>query len=136
MLRISIIIAALLALLALSACGGDDDGEGQDIATTGDVERYCELSAELDRAGEAAFGELERDPNATPEEFRAAERELVEGQEAEIQELQDAAPAEIVEDVETLSDALRARAGLGPQVDEAEAAAAERRVQEFEKRSC
>jgi hypothetical protein len=135
-IRPSIVIAALLVLSSLAACGSDGDGEGRAVATTASLERYCELTAELNRAGEDAFRELEQDPDATPEEFEAAERDLVEDQEAKIQDLQDAAPTEIAEEVQTLFDALHARAGLGPPVDETEAASAERRVQDFEKRSC
>jgi hypothetical protein len=131
--------ALLLALVAsgLLAIGCDDDDNGEDDDAAGpDVERYCQLTAELDRAGEEAFQGLEQDPQATEEDFEAAEKEFVESHQAQLDEVEQVAPEEISQDVETLSNALRARAGLGPEVDEAEEAAADKRVQGFEQQNC
>lgn len=131
--------ALVLALAASSflaiGCGDDENGAGEDVAGP-DLERYCELSAELDRAGEEAFRDLENDPQATAEDFKAAERDLVEDNEEQLDEIVQAAPEEISQDAETLQASLRARAGLGGDVDEAEAAAAEKRVQAFDKENC
>jgi hypothetical protein len=126
-----ILLGVITAVLAVG-CGDDDD----DQTAAADLERFCALSEELDRAGADAFRELEQDPDATPEDFEAAERELVESHEAQIDELQEVAPPEIAEDARTLAEALRARAGLGAKVDEGEAEAAEQRVQRFEKQNC
>jgi len=123
------VILVASGLLA-TGCGDDDNGEG-DAAAGPDLERYCQLTAELDRAGEEAFQR-----QATEKDFEAAEKELVESHQAEIDELEQVAPEEISEDVETLSNGLRARAGLGPAVDEAEEKAADKRVEGFEKQNC
>ncbi|MEX2194896.1 MAG: hypothetical protein WD844_06385 [Thermoleophilaceae bacterium] len=139
MLRLPIVLAALIALLGLAACGGDDNGETTsraDAAATPDVGRYCQLVKELDARGEEHFASLGEDASA--EDFEAAERGFVERYEAELDELQRVAPTEIKADAEKLLAAMRQRAGLTTttEVDEAEAAAAEERIQVFEKREC
>src|SRR5215207_560214 len=131
--------ALLLVLVAsgllATGCGDDDNGESDDVAGP-DLERYCELTAELNRAGEEAFHGLEKDPQATEKDFEAAEKGFVESHQAQLNELEQVAPEEISKDVETLSNGLRARAGLGPGVDEAEEGAADKRVAGFEKQNC
>ncbi len=131
---VALIAAVAASSLMLFACG-DDDGGGEEAGGP-DVERYCALSVELDEAGSEAFRELESDPEATKADFEAAEREFVESNEEKIDEVSEVAPEEISEDVTTLFASLRARAGLGPEVDEAEVRAAEKRVQAFDKENC
>jgi hypothetical protein len=128
------LIATVLAALIVGCGGDDDDGEGTDEASSG-LERYCELSRELDEAGSEKFEALESDPNATRADFEAAERELYEENETRIEEAQEVAPEEISDDVAVLVQALRARAGLGGEVP-AGAGDADRRVQEFEAENC
>lgn len=99
---------------------------------TATTRRFCFLA----RSWSCPTRELEQDPDATPEDFEAAEREFVDSHEAQIDELQAVAPLEIAEDVQTLAESLRARAGLGAEVDEEEAGAAAERVQGFEKQTC
>ncbi len=123
------------ALLLAAGCDDDDNGEEGDVAGP-DLERYCELSTELDRAGSATFEKLEADPKATEKDFETAEREFVESHQVELDEIQQVAPEEISEDVKTVVDGLRARAGLGPEVAEADQTAAEKRIQAFEKQNC
>ena len=130
-LALALLVASALTAVAVG-CGED----GGDETAAADVERYCELTAELDRAGTKALAKLERDPEATDEDFERAERELVQSHEAEIEEVQDVAPSEIAESVRMQVRAIRARAGLSEPVDEAEARVAERRVQQFEKQNC
>jgi non-homologous end joining protein Ku len=127
------VMVAAMALGA-SGCGDDDDDEGAPAAEAS-VERYCELSRQLDRAGQKVFEDLEQDPEATSKDFEAAERQLVEENEEPLQEIQEVAPAEIRDDVATLVQALRARAGLG-EPPQANSGAAERRITEFERESC
>ncbi len=137
MLRPATIIALLLASLVLvAACGDDDDdaSDGTEVAAA-DTERYCELSAELDRAGQAQFESLEQDPNATEADFEAVEREFVETYEDEIDELQEVAPDEIAGDVALLVEGLRARAGLGGE-EPGGIGKAEERLDQFETQSC
>ena len=123
------------AVLLGFGCGGDEEGETE-TAPGPDLARYCELSAEADRAGDAAFAGLESDPEATREDYEAAEREFVEDNQALLDELGEVAPVEISQDLEIMIAGIRARAGLGPSVDEADAVPAEKRVQTFEKQNC
>lgn len=142
MLRRSIITVAVLAALALVACGDDsDEGAGNEpttatVATAGDVERYCALTRELDAEGEQFFAGLGRD--ASPAQYEAAERRFIEAHSADLDELGRVAPSAIKSDVQKLFAGMRERAGLQPaiEVSEAQASAAEARIQAFEKRSC
>lgn len=133
-----IALAALIALLGLAACGGDDNDETTSRAAAAgpDVGRYCQLVKELDAKGEEHFASLGED--ATPEEFQAAERRFVERYQPDLDELQRVAPIEIKADAEKLLAAMRQRAGLTTttEVDEREAAAVEKRIQTFEAREC
>ena len=138
MLRPSIIVTALAALLAIAACGGDDNTASDKKAVTaaGDVKRYCALTRELDASGEKFFAELGRD--ARPEEFEAAERRFIEASAAKLQELERVAPRETRADMRKLLAAMRERAGLETaiELDQAKASAAEKRVRAYEKRNC
>jgi hypothetical protein len=129
----TIVMVAAVALVGFG-CGDDDGDEGAPDATAS-VERYCELTRELDRAGEEFFEDLEKDPDATPKDYQAAERQLVEESEESLDELQDVAPAEIKDDVAILVQALSARAGLEAEVPP-NAEAAETRITKFEKQNC
>ena len=140
---LSLILLALALGAALPACGDDDDddggGGGADTGTqpaVADVGRYCELTKELDEAGNEAFRELEQNPNASEEDFERVEREFVESNQEKIDELVRVAPEEIREDIGVLLAGLRSRAGQGPEVDEDQEQAAERRVTRFEDENC
>ena len=139
MLRLSIVLAMLIALLGLAACGDDNDddgGTGRVTAAAPDVGRYCQLVKELDAKGEELFANLGED--ASPEQFEAAERGFVERYQPQLDELLRVAPTEIRADAEKLLAGMRQRAGLttATEVNEAEATAAEERVQAFEEREC
>jgi hypothetical protein len=135
-----LITAIVLATVALAACGEDDTAQPSARATAtppaGDAERYCALSREMDAAGTKFFARLERKENATAEDYEAAERRFVERFAPQFDAIETAAPAEIRDDVAILLAGQRQRAGLGGSVDEAEAGAAEKRVQAYEKRHC
>jgi hypothetical protein len=131
---------ALVALLALglvaAGCGDDDEEEPAQPEATADVDRYCELARQLDKAGDKVFARLE-EQEASRNEFKEAEAELFRTNEAEIEELQQVAPPEIQADVETLVARFQARAGLGddaPTVKQREVA--EERVTQFEEENC
>lgn len=100
------------------------------------MERYCALVQELDAAGEKFFSRLGKD--AGPKEFEAAERRFIKEFKPKLSELEQVAPPQIADDVETLMTAMRQRGGIetATQVPEQQAAAAERRVKAFEKREC
>ena len=129
----TVVIVAAVALVGFG-CGDDDGNEGAPAATVS-VERYCELTRELDRAGGEIFEELEKDPDASPKDFEAAERQMVEQNEGSLEELQQVVPDEIKDDVAILVEALRARAGLEGEVSP-DAGAAETRIDKFEKQNC
>lgn len=138
MSRTSLVAVALVALLGLAACGADDNDEPATATPSSaeDRDRYCALTRELDADGEKFFAGLGRD--ASPKEFEAAERRFVEDSSARLDELQRVAPRQIAADVAKLLAGMRQRAGLQPTitVSEAQASAADERVQAYEKRNC
>lgn len=109
-------------------CGDDDD------EAAGDTERYCQLTRELDKAGEDAFAPLEADETATEEDFADAGRRFFDEHRDDFNELRQTAPEEIREDVTVLLDGMKARAGGEEPPPEADAA--EGRIQEFEAQNC
>ncbi len=130
-----ILIALLLGALGPVACGDDEDDST--AATGADLARYCQLSRQLDSAGQEIFRKLEQDPTATPEDFRKAEAELVRQEAAALDELTQVAPPEIRQEAAVLVSALHARAGLADQpADEKAAADAEQTVTQFERQNC
>lgn len=139
MIRSSAIVLALIAALALSACGDDDNTSSAQTATTavsGDVDRYCALTRQLDAEGEQFFTDL--DEGSSRAEFKAAERRMAEHFADELDEVQRVAPRQIKTDVRKVVAALHERAGLQPQitVSETDASAADKRVLAYEKRNC
>ena len=140
------LIFLVLAAGVSASCGdGDDQSPAEGTAETsggskeadaGDVERYCAITKELDRAGSEFFKELEQDPSATAKDYQEAEADFIEEYEAELNELASEAPPEIQEDLRVLLAALKGRAGLGPAVDKEEALEAQANIQKFEKAEC
>lgn len=124
-------LAGLAAVTAIAACGDDDDAEG-------DVERYCEILDELEVRGNEIFEGLESDPDASDEDFEAAERDFVESSEDEFEELVETAPEDLREDVRTVLDGIRQRGGLevDNEVSEEEEAAADEQVRAFAEAEC
>ena len=140
MRRPAIILATVLTLV-LAACGDDEDettagSSTATVAAAADPDRYCALARELDAEGEQFFAGLGED--AKPEEYEAAERRFITRFAGKIGELEQAAPQEIKRDVGTLLAGQRERAGLpaATKVEESEGAAAETRIQAWEKRNC
>jgi hypothetical protein len=127
--------------LALTACGDDEAPTTRSSAESastsaegGDVDRYCELVAELNALGEQIFAGLPEE--AAPEEVMLREQELVEQGAAQLDELERVAPDEIADDVPVVLDDLRARAATGEQPDAEAASAAEERVRAFDEEHC
>jgi hypothetical protein len=129
--------AALLGVAAILLAAGCGDADEDTSGATVDIARYCEITQQLDEAGTEEFEELEQDPDATREDFEAAERRLYEENEDLIAEGQRVAPPEIQDELEILVAGLRSRAGLGDEApDRADARAAERAIEKFEKENC
>jgi hypothetical protein len=131
-------LGAALALV-LPACGDDESPTtSTEAATTsvagGDVDRYCELTAELDAMGEQLFADLSQD--AAPEEVVQREQQLVEQASAHFDELVEVAPDAIADDVPVLLDGIRARAATGEDPDQEASSAAEERILAFEEENC
>jgi hypothetical protein len=120
-----VLAAAVLtcALTGLAACGGDDDDSASTEAAGADsesepepesgskakkdskIERYCELSEELDNIEEPAEAETEEELAQTMKDFLSDHKDLIE-------DITAAAPDEIKADIEKAFDALR-RIGEG-----------------------
>lgn len=96
MRRLSILGLAAV-LLVFGACGDDgNDASGGDAAG-GDLDRYCEISSELDKRGEKAFEEAPDDASEVDvlKKFFADNDELFD-------ELREVAPEEVRNDIETV----------------------------------
>ena len=127
------LIVGVVAMLTLGACGDDDGDDAQ--ASSGDVERYCDLTNELDEAGSEAFDALEDDENATEEDFARVMEGFIEAHVDEFQERRRVAPEEIRTDVDRMLDGIEAGAHADEQPDE-NVAEAEQRVLAFEEANC
>jgi hypothetical protein len=138
LLRRTIFVLALgLCVASFASCGDDDSTQSEPTASKPDSARYCELSAQLDQAGKEQFQALAKDPNASREDYEAAERDLVEENSDLLEEIQQVAPAEIQDQAATLIASLRVRAGLSDEkVDPGQAKEAEKAVVAFEKQNC
>lgn len=120
---------AAVAVLLVTGCGDDEEDAG-------DVERYYELTRELDEAGTEHFEALEVDESATEDDFAEAERQFVEDNEDRFDELIESAPEEIRADVDTFLGAMRSgelSAEGGPSDD---AIAAEEAIVAWEEANC
>lgn len=124
-------VGTVVAAAALGACSDD----GDDDEATGDVDRYCELTAELDAAGSEFFADLEADESATDEDYAQAEADFIEAHQDDFDEILEAAPEEIRADLEVLLDAQDRRAE-GDNEPPAGADEAEERILDFEAESC
>jgi hypothetical protein len=134
-----LVLAGGLAL-ALAACG-DDEPDTQSAAeptatspASGDADRYCELTAELEGIGEEVFADVPED--APAEEYMRREQQLLEQGSAQFEELERVAPEEIADDVPVMLDGIRARAATGEDPDQDTASAAEERVLAWEEENC
>lgn len=129
----------LAAAVGSGACGQDEDAKTTSAARTpkDNIARYCALTRELDAAGTRFFARLERQ-NASPEDFRDAERRFVRQNAGRLGEIERVAPRAIAEDVRVILAAMRERGGLEPgmEVSQEQAQAAERRVKRLEQRQC
>jgi hypothetical protein len=136
-LRPAIVLVLAAAALGIGACGSDDDDQDGPERAAGDPARYCALVAALDRRGQRVFAALERDDDASPAEFEAAERRFVTEAANDLAALRRAAPAALRDDVATFVEAMRGRGGLDDAPpSEARASAAEKRLRAYDERTC
>lgn len=100
-----------------------------------DPQPYCKVTRQLEKAGEEAFATLER--NATPAEYKAAERNFILDNADLLDELVVTAPPNLTDDVETFLTAMRQRGGLEDSgVTQREATKAENKILAFEDQHC
>ena len=101
-----------------------------------DPSKYCRLVAELDARGNKVFRPLGRD--ATPAEYRQAERRFVRDNAALIAQVVPALPARLRDEGQAIVTAMRQRAGLHvPQpIADGAASRAEKTILAFERRVC
>ena len=122
-------VLAAAAGLLVTGCGGG----GASSTAAANVQRFCELQAQLAGLGQQLTAPLEKS-NASPAQFRAADRKIVES--PQFKELQKTLPAEIKKPAQIALAALRGRAGLGPTVSQAKESAAIKQVQQFAQQNC
>jgi hypothetical protein len=135
-LRWLAVAVVVVAAMGFAACG-DDDEEGGETTAVADIDRFCELTKQLDQAGTEAFEELEQDPEATREDFEQAEAEFLQEHEAELDEIQQVAPEEIQNEIQVVIAGTRGRAGLEENPPEQqEERAAEEAIRQFERENC
>ncbi len=141
----TLVALACVAALGLVACGGDDDGTGEETATTEtlavatepDLERYCELVTELDARSAEVFNELGAEGVPTDAELAAAQQQVLDENAELIDELARVTPEEIADDFELTLESARERAAAGdaasPPRDVADAG---ERLQKFRSENC
>lgn len=130
-----VLVAMVTGALALGAC---DSGLESQQAAVGepDVERYCELSQQLDRVGEQELDVDFESATPDPETVQAEFSDFVAAQDDRLDELQRVAPEEISDDVDTLVEALREIGDTGDLSAFAEVSDAEERITQFEQEQC
>ena len=103
------------AALAIAACGGDDDSGTSADSTTGsqpNVERYCELVAQLDQISTDLFSKLD-DTSPTKAELAAAQLQILNENADLISQIEAAVPDEIRDDFMLSEQSARQRAEAG-----------------------
>ena len=115
----------------MAGCGGG--GGGNSTTSSSDVQQFCELQAQLSKLGQKLTAPLEQ-RNASPAQFKAAERKIVQSQ--QFKKLEQAIPSEIKEAGQTAFAAQRSRAGVGPPANQQQEAAAEKQIQQFTTKNC
>ncbi len=124
-LRHAAAVVLIAAPLATGACSDDESS----TAAAGDSEQdYCEILSEIDGLAGEAFGALEED--ASEADFDAVQAQFVEDNRARFEDLVDAAPTAIAEDLRIVVDGVLA----GPEAEED--VEASERVTEFDAEVC
>lgn len=126
--------------LVVPACSDEEPttqsstGPASVTAESGDVDRYCTLTEDMNALGKEIFADVPED--ATAEQVMALQQQLVDRGAAILEEMEEVAPEEIREDVAVFNDDLRARAATGQSADEEAAAAAEESSRAFADEHC
>jgi hypothetical protein len=136
----SLIAALAVAALTIAGCGDDESADETTVAAQPDLERYCELVAELDRNSAAIFTETAEEAEGgipSNEELAAAQLRVLEENEDLIAEAGVVVPDEIRDDFELSVESARERAEAGDASQPPkEVADAGIRLQEFRRDNC
>jgi hypothetical protein len=111
-----------LAAIVVGGCGQEID----DVAAGGDLERYCRLVQELDTASREAYAAFEEAGSVTEQDAAQAGRDFLDVHADLIDDLGDAAPIEIRDDVQLMYDAAAQNLELGTKIPDDMRAAGER----------
>jgi hypothetical protein len=119
------------AVLLVAGCGGDD------TSSTGsaDVQRFCEITAQLDREGTRIFKKVESSNEGHKVLLREQKAFLKRNQEL-LAEVQKVAPDELTDAVALEIAASKASAGEGPAVDQQQLSEGQAQVDAFRKENC
>jgi hypothetical protein len=137
-----ILIPLFLTALLFSVACGDDDGGGDTAAgdssggDSGGADDFCGILLELDQAQDPTD---DLDENATEQDVEEALRTAFEDLGVQIDDLRDAAPDEIKDDVNTVADAVESFVDGGSLEElssDEEVTAASTRLDEFEAANC
>jgi hypothetical protein len=127
-----------VAALAIAACGGDDSSTSED-STTGsqpNVERYCQLVAQLDQISTDLFSKLD-DTSPTKAELAAAQLQILNENADLISQIEAAVPDEIRDDFILSERSARERAEAGDaSVPPKDVVAANLRLRKFRVQNC
>ncbi|RBY89009.1 hypothetical protein DQ244_14635 [Blastococcus sp. TBT05-19] len=134
--------ATAVLLAALPACGSDggtDEAGGESPASTsaaGDVEAFCAAAVEAESM--ASQGPAVDFETASPEEIQAAVTEFGARLEPSLKEVEDTAPDEVRDDVETLTGMIRQMLETGDDtlMDSEEARSADAGIDDYMLDSC
>lgn len=120
--------------LALGACEGGLSTK-QAAVNEPNVERYCQLSQQIDRIGEQGLDVDFESATPDPEKVQAEFSDFVAAQDDRLNELQRVAPEELADDVDTLVKALREIGETGNLSAFEKVSDADERITEFEQSS-
>lgn len=119
------------AVLLLAACGGDDTSG----SSSADVQRFCEVTAQLDKEGTRIFNQVQSN-RESHKVLLQKQRAFLKQEGDLLDEAQATAPDEISDAVATEIAASRASAGEGPAVDAQKLSDAQTQVDAYRKKNC
>ena len=118
------------AAMALASCSDDNKIPASSNSP------YCKLVLDLEGDASEAYAKVREDPNATAEDYAAADEAFVEKHQDDVDAIEAAAPKEIQDDVATVLAAERAAEVDTASAESAEVQEARERIEAFEEEHC